>query len=270
MATVTQPEEIVIGFTYDVSSGCAPLTVTFTNTSQGNASNCLWDFGNGQTSNSCGTTTYTFENPGCFNISLTNSIGSGCSETLSIDSLICVLGGPTADFSSTLSTNVFYNGEVQFNNLSLNANDYTWVFGDTTSNSNEENPFHIYPVQIATSYEVMLIAADSNGCIDTVIKVITIDEDYNVYVPNTFTIDDNDVNETFIPIFSDYTQIKKYKLIIFNRWGELIWETTDYYLPWDGRANGKNCQDGVYTWKLLYEDKKYGNRTLVGHVTLLR
>jgi gliding motility-associated-like protein len=165
---------------------------------------------------------------------------------------------------------VFYNGEVQFNNLSLNANDYTWVFGDTTSNSNEENPFHIYPVQIATSYEVMLIAADSNGCIDTVIKVITIDEDYNVYVPNTFTIDDNDVNETFIPIFSDYTQIKKYKLIIFNRWGELIWETTDYYLPWDGRANGKNCQDGVYTWKLLYEDKKYGNRTLVGHVTLLR
>ena len=270
MATVTQPEEIVTGFTYDVSSGCAPLTVTFTNTSQGSATNCLWDFGNGQTSNSCGTATYTFENPGCYTISLTNSLGNGCSGTLSMDSLICVLGGPIADFSSTLSTNVFYNGEVQFNNLSVNATDYTWVFGDATSNSNEESPSHAYPVQLATSYEVMLIAADSNGCIDTVINIITIDEDYNVYVPNTFTIDENDVNETFIPIFSDYTQIKKYKLIIFDRWGELIWETTDYYLPWDGRSRGKNCQDGVYTWKLLYEDKKYGNRTLLGHVTLLR
>lgn len=269
-ATITQPEEIISSFIIDVTSGCAPLTVTLTNTSQGNGTNCLWDFGNGTTSSNCGSVTYTFETPGCFDISLTSTLSTGCFGTTTLDSAICVSTGPVADFTSTLASDVYFTGNVVFNNLSVDATEYTWIFGDGTPNSSEIDPLHTYPIQSASIYEVILIATDSLGCIDTAINVIQISEDFSVYIPNTITIDGNDVNESFIPVFSDYSQIKKYKLQIYNRWGELIWQTTDYNEPWDGRALGKNCQDGVYTWKLIYEDVKLGNRIMVGHVTLLR
>jgi gliding motility-associated-like protein len=269
-AIITQPEEIITDFSFDVSSGCAPLTVTFTNTSQGNGTSCLWNFGNGITDTNCGTTTYTFQNEGCFNITLTNTASNGCFGSLTIDSAICVTSGPSADFNAIPAADVYYSGDVNFNNLSFGASQYTWIFGDGTPFNTEFSPTHSYPVQLASTYEVMLIAADSNGCIDTATQIININEDFSVYIPNTITIDDNGINEAFLPIFTDYSQIKKYKLVIYNRWGELIWQTTDYNEPWDGRALGKNCQDGVYTWKIIYEDVKLGNRILVGHVTLLR
>ena len=269
-AIITQPEEIITDFSFDVSSGCAPLTVTFTNTSQGNGTSCLWNFGNGVSDTNCGTTTYTFQNEGCFNITLTNTASNGCVGSLTIDSAICVTSGPSADFNAIPAADVYYSGNVNFNNLSFGASQYTWIFGDGTPFNTEFSPTHSYPIQYASTYEVMLIAADSNGCIDTATQIININEDFSVYIPNTITIDDNGINEAFLPIFTDYSQIKKYKLVIYNRWGELIWQTTDYNEPWDGRALGKNCQDGVYTWKIIYEDVKLGNRILVGHVTLLR
>lgn len=269
-AIITQPEEIIADFSFDVSSGCAPLTVTFNNTSQGNENSCLWNFGNGITDSNCGSTTYTFENEGCFNITLTNTAANGCFGSLTIDSAICVTSGPIADFTANPAADVYYSGDVTFNNLSFGASDYTWIFGDGTPFNNEFSPTHSYPIQFVSTYEVILIAADSNGCIDTATQIININEDFSVYIPNTITIDDNGVNEAFLPIFTDYTQIKKYKLLIYNRWGELIWQTSDYNEPWDGRALGKNCQDGIYTWKILYEDVKLGNRIMVGHVTLLR
>ena len=267
---ITQPEEIITDFTYDISSGCAPLTVTFNNTSQGNTTNCLWSFGNGVTDPNCGSATYTFQNEGCFNITLTNTAANGCFGSLTIDSAICVNSGPQADFSTTLASDIYYSGNVTFNNLSFGATDYTWIFGDGTPYNTEISPTHSYPVQFASTYEVILIAADSNGCIDTAVNIIQINEDFSVYIPNTITIDGNDVNESFLPVFTDYSQIKKYRLVIYDRWGELIWQTNDYNEPWDGRAFGKNCQDGIYTWKLIYEDVKLGNRIMVGHVTLLR
>ena len=101
-------------------------------------------------------------------------------------------------------------------------------------------------------------------------NIVTIDPEFYVYVPNAITVDGNLYNEVFFPVFADPTRIKKYSLMIFNRWGERIWETTDYNEGWDGRSNGKDVQDGVYTWKIEYELYFDGNRKLVGHVTLLR
>ncbi len=270
VAVVTQPQPLVSNFTFDATSGCSPLTINFTSTSQGTPTACVWDFGNGQTSNECGTTSYTYDTPGCYTVSLTINSGTGCSSIHTVDSAICVLPTPTAAFSYVTSPDVYYSGEVSFNNLSSAAETYTWIFGDLSPNSTDENVDHSYPHFADTTYDVMLIAKDSNGCVDTVINKVTIGADFNIYVPNAFTIDDNEYNETFIPVFSDYTRVKKYHLYIYDRWGELIWETTDYTQSWDGRANGKDVQDGVYTWKLNYELYNDGNRTLVGHVSLLR
>jgi gliding motility-associated-like protein len=122
----------------------------------------------------------------------------------------------------------------------------------------------------SNTYEVILIAEDSLGCIDTSLISFTIQEDFVVYVPNTFTLDVNNVNELFIPVFSDINDVKQYELLIFDRWGELIWRSTDKYTPWDGIYKGKKCQDGIYTWKLTYTRENNYIAILVGHVNLLR
>jgi gliding motility-associated-like protein len=89
-------------------------------------------------------------------------------------------------------------------------------------------------------------------------------------VPNTFTLDNNNANEVFIPVFSDINDVKQYELLIFDRWGELIWRSTDKYTPGDGIYTGKKCQDGIYTWKLTYTRENNYIAILVGHVNLLR
>ena len=270
VANITQPEPLIADFALNALTGCSPLTIDFTNTSQGTPTSCYWDFGNGQSSTDCNATNYTYTTPGCYTISLTINSGANCSSTMAVDSAVCVLANPTAAFNFITAPDVFYSGEVAFNNLSTGGSTYVWSFGDNSPNSIFENPDHEYPNQIDTSYYVTLIVTDSNGCVDTVVNIVTIDPEFYVYVPNAITVDGNSYNEVFFPVFADPTRIKKYNLMIFNRWGERIWETTDYNEGWDGRSNGKDVQDGVYTWKIDYELYFDGNRKLVGHVTLLR
>jgi gliding motility-associated-like protein len=267
---LNQPAAIVPSFTYTINGICSPVSVEFTNTSQGSPTNCIWELGNGESVSSCGNFTYSYSEPGCYSVTLNTTLNNGCSSSLTLDSIICVQPGPTADFIIVQSSDVYYSGNVQFNNSSVNADFYTWDFGDNTPTSEEVDPLHNYGTMSSNTYDVTLIAEDSLGCIDTAIISFTIEEDFMVYVPNTFTLDNNNANEAFIPVFSDINDVKQYELLIFDRWGELIWQSTDKYTPWDGIYKGKKCQDGVYTWKLTYTRENNYIAILVGHVNLLR
>jgi len=126
--------------------------------------------------------------------------------------------------------------------------------------------------------EFIVTGTSINGCksIDT-IQVIVVDdcniaEDVIFWVPNTFTPDGDQYNQTFKPIFYSGFDPYDFDLFIFNRWGEPIWESHDVNVGWDGSYNnGMKCPDGAYTWKirfkLLNNDEK---RTVVGHLNLLR
>ena len=267
---LNQPAEIVPSFTYTINGICSPVTVEFTNTSQGSPTNCIWDLGNSESINSCNNFIISYTEPGCYSVTLNTTLNNGCSSSITLDSIICVQPGPTADFVVVQSPDVYYSGNVQFNNSSLNADFYTWDFGDNSPTSNEVDPLHNYGTMSTNTYNVTLIAEDSLGCIDTAFISFSIEEDFIVYVPNTFTLDNNNTNELFIPIFSDINDVKQYELLIFDRWGELIWQSSDKYTPWDGIYRGRKCQDGVYTWKLTYTRENNYAAILVGHVNLLR
>jgi gliding motility-associated-like protein len=101
--------------------------------------------------------------------------------------------------------------------------------------------------------------------------VFSLIELLNVYIPNTITIDGDGVNELFLPVFSNPDIIKAYNLQIYNRWGNLVFETDTAAEGWDGRYKGKrDVQLGLYNWKIVYTDNKSVTRTLAGHVNVLR
>lgn len=269
--TISQPAPIVANFNPSVTSGCLPLTVTFSNSSTGPYTNYMWNFGNGTTSNAQNST-ITFTQPSCYNISLIVTNAAGCADTLSADSLVCVFAGPNASFVTSTGGIDFYSGQLALLNTSDGAiSDYHWSFGDGSPNSSLENPIHYYPEEQAGSYLVILSVIDTNGCVDTTSYIFSLIENLSVYVPNTITINNDNINEVFLPIFSNVDILNAYQLEIFDRWGELIWETDIVSKGWNGRYNeNKDVQIGTYTWKIQYVDNVSVTRVILGHVNVLR
>jgi gliding motility-associated-like protein len=119
--------------------------------------------------------------------------------------------------------------------------------------------------------EICLIATSDMGCTDEICLPLTIYEELLFYVPNVFTPDGDDFNETFKPIFTSGFDPYDYHLMIFNRWGEVMFESYDASHGWNGIYTKELLQDGVYIWRVefgsLINDKREKHK---GHVTLLK
>lgn len=264
----------VVSFTPDVTLGCAPLTVNFTNTTA-NAANCVWTMSDGTVLTGCGTVSNTFEQPGCYDITLSTTDVNGCSSSFTAANLVCVEGAPIASFSPSANVISDLNPVVNFNNTTTGASDYVWNFGDTSPTTDEVNPSHDYSGNAIGNYIVTLIAYSPLGCTDTAYSVIQIQEELIFYVPNTFTPDNDNFNQTFQPIFTSGFDPYDYTLLIFNRWGEIIFESHDAEVGWNGSYGNSGqidlVQDGTYTWKIEFKVTRNDERKVViGHVNILR
>jgi gliding motility-associated-like protein len=271
--SVTVNPNPVVSFIPDNTLGCAPLTVNFTNQTTG-ASNCVWSFSNGTVLTGCGTVPVTFTQSGCYDATLTTTV-NGCTSSFTAENIVCVEEAPNAAFAPSSNSLSTLNTSVVFNNLTTGATSYVWDFGDNSTTSTDENPTHVYPSEEEGQYTVMLIASSPIGCVDTAYSIIQIYEELIFYVPNTFTPDNDNFNPVFKPIFTSGFDPFDYNLMIFNRWGEVIFESNNAEVGWDGTygSNGEieMCQDGTYTWKIEFKVTRYDERRrVVGHVNLLR
>jgi gliding motility-associated-like protein len=265
--SVTVNQGAPASFTVNQANGCAPLTVTFTSSS--NSGSCLWNIGNGQTLNGC-TATYTFTQSGCYDVSLI-STNNGCASTVTEDDVVCVDSNPIAAFSSSATIFDELVEGVNFTNSSIGAISYLWYFGDGQS-STDINPYHTFNQSNNGAY-VQLIAYSQSGCADTAQLTIGYQEEEVFYVPNSFTPDGDEYNNVFFPFFYSGYDPYNYELAIFDRWGELIFESRNVLVGWDGSYGdkGRKAQDGIYIWKITFKnalnDKR---RQVVGHVNLIR
>lgn len=253
--------------------GCNPVIPTFTNNSTGNLTNCTWYLGNGEVLQGCGSVSSVFNVPGCFDVTLVVSTPEGCTNSLTINNYVCVEANPVADFYPKPAELTTYDWETQMINESSGATSYYWDFGDGTAPSYEHSPYHEYPNDFAGVYQVMLVASTPAGCVDTAYATVTLKEELLFYVPNTFTPDGDDYNETFKPIFTTGFDPYNYTLLIFNRWGEIIFESHDTNVGWNGKygVDGKLCQDGTYTWKIDVKGRTSSQQSqFTGHVNLIR
>ena len=170
---------------------------------------------------------------------------------------------PIADFTITSET-VFNNLPIQFENLTQNGTTYFWDFGDF-STSTDIHPSNTYGDP--GFYNITLIAYDDKGCTDTIAKPIEIEEEWYIYVPNTFTPDGNRFNNDFR---ASTVGIQRLSIIIFNRWGEAVFSSEDLDFVWDGSFNGVMSTDGTYTYKINFLTNSERQKTILGHVNLLK
>ncbi|MEX1190338.1 MAG: PKD domain-containing protein [Brumimicrobium sp.] len=262
----------IVSFEANNNNGCVPVTVTFTNTFDNPGTDCTWNFGDGSTATGCDEVTHTFNNEGCFDVSLEVTSGNGCTSSTTVNDYVCVSGYPNAAFTYSPDEVTTINTEVDFENGSSGAVTYEWEFGDGNSSS-DINPTNTYP-DVRDTFEVQLIATNEDGCSDTAYTVINILEDLIFYVPNTFTPDNDDFNESFKPIFTSGFDPYNYTLLIFNRWGEVIFESNDANVGWDGTygvSSNTVVKEGTYVWKIIFKTNKNDERKEeIGHVNLLK
>lgn len=170
---------------------------------------------------------------------------------------------PDADFIISSHT-LFEDLPITFQNLTVGGNTYVWEFGDGQT-STMVHPNNTYDVP--GTYYVTLIATNYLGCKDTITKPITIQEEYWIYVPNTFTPDGNQFNNTFK---ASMINIREVDVTIYDRWGILVYESKSTRWEWDGTYKDELVPDGTYTYKIKYTTRTGIYGEFVGHVNVLK
>ena len=267
--TVNQPAPInFIAFSADVLSGCAPLAVAFYNaTDTALIDSFYWDLGNGNIA--VGDTTATvYSNPGTYDVSLFVTDNNGCPGVLTQTAYIEVFENPTANFSYSPLDVTLFDPLVYFTDLSLfNIASWQWNFANLGASA-MQHPNFTFPGEDTASYPVTLLVTNDNGCTDSITKLVKINGETGVFVPNAFTPDGDNLNEFFAPQGFGVSP-EGYAFLIFDRWGEVIFESYSPFDGWNGTYKGKVVQNGTYVWKLNYKDtngKKFQN---IGKVTII-
>ena len=269
--TVTVEPNPTVSFDVIAETECANAKIELVNTNLQDGASCLWNISDGTVLTNCDQVQHTFSQTGCFDVSLTVTSANGCQASASVQNAICLTSGPIADFTPNPFVTFSDNPFVQFNNESIGANSYEWFFGDGTGTSMETNPSYTYPTGEEGFYDVTLIAKDASGCLDTTVRRIEVRDQLIYYVPNAFTPDNDDFNDIFQPVFTSGFDPFNYKLLIFNRWGEVLFESNNANIGWDGTYGGKIVKEGTYVWKIEFRDKYTDERYQeMGHVTLLK
>jgi gliding motility-associated-like protein len=155
--------------------------------------------------------------------------------------------------------------EVEFHNTSKGASQFNWFFGSSNFTSGQQSPSFIF--EDTGTYPVVLVAKNTWGCSDTTIKSIYVEPDFAVYVPNAFTPNGDGDNELFMAVTRGVTH---FSLVIFNRWGQQLFESNTADAGWDGTFKGQPCKEDVYTWKIAVKGNNGTEKRLNGHVTLYR
>ncbi len=246
--------------TVNTASACPGQTVILT---ASGATTYSWSTGSIADSTSVGPLAAT---PSSFTVSVTGT-GSGCSNTAI--GAVTVFPIPTADFSFTPNPAGVLNPVITFTDKSsAGVNYWNWSFGDGDSLApNTNNPIHTYP-NIETTYTVTLNVQNTGKCSASKSNEIIIGPEFTFYIPNAFSPNNDQINDVF---GGSGGGIVKYQLLVFDRWGNLIFTADDISKTWDGKANGgaEVVQQDVFIWKAAITDIFKKEHSYIGTVTLV-
>ena len=260
----------VISFSGDVVSGCVPLCVNFTGSSNPAILSCSWDFGDNSTATGTNPL-HCYMNSGSFDVTLHVNDVNGCKDSLTQSSYINVFPFPIAGFNF-LSNNpaTLLEANIAIDDLSTGGDTCYWDFGDGNTLvmvgcGDVSNNY-----QDTGAYHVVQIVVNNEGCRDTIAYDVYIIPYTTLYIPNTFTPNGNGTNEFFLAV-GEF--VADFHMMVFDRWGNLIFESNDQQKGWDGKANGGKdlAQVDTYVYVVTYSEQYEGRKhKIIGHVNLIR
>ncbi|MCB9204416.1 MAG: PKD domain-containing protein [Flavobacteriales bacterium] len=278
--TVVIPVEIYplpeVAFTVDTNQGCQPFRAWFTDLTTITPPYLLasweWNFGDepGTVSSQNPEHTYwdqelgDFET-GVYSVSLEVTSAKGCvSDTTYVDYMI-EYPKPDALFAvDPERTDIIFPKFTVTDLASPNVVEWLYEWGDGAT-STIPNPTHEYAD--TGYYNITQYVTTQYGCMDTIDITVRVDPEFRFYIPNAFTPDNDGINETF---YGSGIGIVNYQMRIYDRWGELIFESNDADYHWDGTYKSKQVQKGVYVYQFDLLDVKGNPHKFRGHVTLTR
>jgi gliding motility-associated-like protein len=254
----------------DLGAQCIPFTAGYTvNKISQNITGVTWMLDNGMLVNDSLHLAEQITTPGTHWVRVILTDNKGCVNT--VTNTVTGYPKPVADFNFSTDTPTELENKVTFydNSSGANISQYYWDFESNGQHTSKAyNPTYAFPT--TGYYYTMLKVTSDHGCVDSVFKKLLVDEDVTFYIPNSFTPNSDELNDTFTP---KGVGIKKYRMDIFDRWGEHIYTTTDIMQGWDGRhkKGGNILPEGVYVYQISVIQKDGGKvQNFTGHVTLLR
>lgn len=255
----------------NIYKGCSPVEV-IVNVTDKNYGTADWDFGDGTKSTGLNTS-HIYTKPGTYNITAMYADEIGCSAVSKMKNTITVFETPKADFSTDPSIeSIVINSEVQFVNLTkaLSNGKYEWQID--TYKVDDVNPRITFSQ--TGDYKIVLIAKTVNDCQDQITKTIFVKNDFQIYIPSSFTPNFDGINDTFVPVFTPYgLDEKAYEMEIYDRWGHQLYQTKDMTKGWNGTVQNKGTEPlkpEVYVYKIKYKDMDGNVYSKLGHITLLK
>jgi gliding motility-associated-like protein len=267
---LTVIDTVSVSFNSPNPIGCEPWIVNFVNTSPTALTNCVWDFGDGSTGTGNAASTHLYEEAGVYTVTLTGQNNIGCVGSTTMVNFVTIVPFPVASFTFTPGVVEATDPQVTFIDNSSGAVNWNWTFGNGGT-STLQNPQYLYPEQGNVGYEVELTVENYLGCSDSVSLSVFINDFVAFYVPNAFTPDGDEFNNTFKPVMSNGVDVNNYNITIFNRWGEVIFESNNPEIGWDGVYKNKLCPNGVYQWKMEFKETMSDKRHFyTGSFSLVR
>lgn len=256
----------VMTFAPDATSGCEDFLVSFAENSAITNStivNWLWDFGDGNqtfTQNP----SHTYVDSGSYYVNLQVTTSDGCIFRDTMTFPIVVYPKPVSGFTYSPQPVTIIQPEVDFIDQSYGAQFWQYDFGDFGS-SVDQNPTHTYAD--TGWFDVQQIVINNYGCSDTIVVPLHVEAEFTYFLPNAFTPNGNGNNETF----QGYGEgIDEFTMYIFDRWGNLLFETHDQNQGWDGTSGGIKCQQDVYVYRVIIRDVLGEPHKYYGHFSLIR
>lgn len=263
----------------DEPEKCVPGYFEFTHTSS-NASEIAttyWEFDNNEThfhiEMGDDTTSWFYPYVGTYTVTMTVTSIYGCVYSDTMHNLVSVIDNPVADFGFSLNpATIFETVGIQLQDKSsFNVIDWQYYSpGSIPTSSSNPNPIFDFPQGIEGDYPITLIVTTELGCKDTVTYFMHVVSDVNLFAPNAFTPDGDEYNQSW-EVHVTGIDIYDFDLFIFNRWGEIIWESHNPNVGWDGTYHGKIVEAGTYTWKAVVKKPYVDERiTFSGFVNVLK
>ena len=211
-----------------------------------------------------------------YDISLSVITTTGCVNTAIEDNMIQIFTPPSVYFDAGPQPTTAPDTRIDFTS-SVSPNvvqwDWTFILGNPEATSFEPNPTYTFPMGQGGIYPVTLAVLDTNGCESQVTRNVEIFDFFNVFIPNSFTPNNDGFNDLWAVYGTDIDP-DRFEMWVYNRWGEEVFHNTDPSKGWFGAADDEVTNpeeryfsgDGVYAYRIvLYSESTNEKREVRVH-----